>query len=335
VEVLEAQRRAALVLLASLFLLALLGFLSLGPYVVLPLLFPAVLIHLGYAREAGRILGEEAARRLGLAFSPKGELPKARLPDGRSVVAVPLLPEGEPEVHGELRGEVLGHPFRRFQVSVYGAKRFGLVGYRFSGVLYQVELSGAPFPQMNHPLPLPALHLAPRGWPTYPRERWPFLLSLLGLLGVLIIIFAQHLMGLPVLKPGASPLLLLVLPALFLYLLAAWRVATREIGPRVALEGELARRFRAWGYLGPIGEDTPLGQVLLGLWEVVGPFWLRVEGAHLFLAFPGGGPPTSLLLSPQAALRRAEEGLKGELRVLEGLVRALGEAEAQQDEVSG
>ena len=54
------------------------------------------------ALEAGRVLEEEAARRLGLAFSPKPELP-----------AVPLLPEGEPKAYGEYRGEVLGLPFRR------------------------------------------------------------------------------------------------------------------------------------------------------------------------------------------------------------------------------
>jgi hypothetical protein len=54
------------------------------------------------AQGAKRVLGEEAARRLGLAFSPKPELP-----------AVPLLPEGEPKAHGEYRGEVLGLPFRR------------------------------------------------------------------------------------------------------------------------------------------------------------------------------------------------------------------------------
>ena len=322
-EVLEAQRRAALVLLASLLLLALLGILSLGPYAVLPLLFRAVLLHWGYARGARRVLGEEAARRLGLAFSPKGELPKARLPDGRSVVAVPLLPEGEPEVHGELRGEVLGHPFRRFQVSVYGAKRFGLVGYRFSGVLYQVELSGAPFPQMNRPLSLPVLHLAPRGWPTYPRERWPFFLALLGLSGALLALLAQGLTGLPVLKPGASALLLLVFPALFFYLLAAWRVATREIGPRVALEGELARRFRAWGYTGAITGESPLGRALLKMWRALGPFWLRVEGSHLFLAFPGGNPPTSLLLPPQAALARWVGQLRREVEALAGLAQAL------------
>jgi hypothetical protein len=256
--------------------------------------------------------GEEVARRLGLAFSPKGELPKVSL-GGREGVAVPLLPEGEPRVHGELRGEVLGHPFRRSEVEVYGARRFGLVGYRFSGTLYQVEL----------PRSFPPLHLAPRGWPTYPGERWPFLLALLGLLGALVALLARHLMGLPVLRPGTSPLVLLVFPALFLYLLAGWRAATREIGPRVALEGELARRFRAWGYIGPIGEGTALGCALLRLWRTVGPFWLRVEGAHLFLAFPGGWMLANPLVPPEADLRRWEARLKREVGVLEGLVLAL------------
>jgi len=115
-----------------------------------------------------------------------------------------LFPAGEPEVYGEIRGEVLGRPFRRFEVQVYGARRFGAVAYRFTGFLYEVEL----------PRPFPPLHLAPRGWPTYPRERWPFLLTLLWLSGVLL---ARHLAGLPVLKPGTSPLLLLAFPALYLH----------------------------------------------------------------------------------------------------------------------
>jgi hypothetical protein len=136
------------------------------------------------AQEARRVLGEEAARRLGLVFSPKPELP-----------AVPLLPEGEPKAYGEYRGEVMGHPFRRFEVQVYEARRFGPVGHRFTGVLYEVEL----------PRPFPPLHLAPRGWPTYPRERWPFLLAFLGLSGVLLALLARHLAGHPVLKPGTSP----------------------------------------------------------------------------------------------------------------------------------
>jgi len=298
---LEAKRRATLVFLAVLFLLAILSALRVSPFAVLPLLL-AVFAYVGYAQEARRVLGEEAAKRLGLVFSPKPELP-----------AVPLLPEGEPKAHGEYRGEVLGRPFRRFEVQVYGARRFGAVGYRFTGVLYEVEL----------PRPFPPLHLAPRGWPTYPRERWPFLLALLGLLGALVALLARHLLGLPVLKPGVSPLLLLVFPALFLYLLAGWRAATREIGPRVALEGELARRFRAWGYIGPIGEGTALGCALLRLWRTVGPFWLRVEGAHLFLAFPGGWMLANPLVPPEADLRRWEARLKREVGVLEDLVLAL------------
>jgi hypothetical protein len=261
------------------------------------------------AQEARRVLGEEAAKRLGLVFSPKPELP-----------AVPLLPEGEPKAYGEYRGEVLGRPFRRFEVQVYGARRFGAVGYRFTGVLYEVEL----------PRPFPPLHLAPRGWPTYPRERWPFLLASLGLSGALLALLARHFSGLPVLKPGTSPLLLLAFPALYLYLFAAWRVATREAGPEVALEGELARRFRAWGYWDSIGEDTPLGQALLEMGRFLGPYWLRVEGGKLYLAFPGGsfgvqgpqrgGLPASPLLSPEAALARWEARLRGEMGALERLV---------------
>jgi hypothetical protein len=118
-----------------------------------------------------------------------------------------LFPEGEPEVYGEHRGEALGHPFRRFEAQAYGARRFGAVGYRFTGVLYEVGL----------PRSFPPLHLAPRGWPTYPRERWPFLLAFLGLSGVLLALLARHLAGHPVLKPGTSPLLLLAFPAFYLY----------------------------------------------------------------------------------------------------------------------
>jgi hypothetical protein len=308
----RAKRRGALALLAVLFLLAILSALGVSPFAVLPLLL-AVFAYVGYAQEARRVLGEEAAKRLGLVFSPKPELP-----------AVPLLPEGEPKAHGEYRGEVLGCPFRRFEVQVYGARRFGAVGYRFTGVLYEVEL----------PQPFPPLHLAPRGWPTYPRERWPFLLALLGLSGGLLALLARHLAGHPVLKPGTSPLLLLAFPALFLYLFAAWRVATRGIGPEVALEGELARRFRAWGTWDSIGavhlgcrgpkEDTPLGQALLAMGRFLGPYWLRVEGGKLYLAFPGGGLPTSPLLSPETALARWEARLRGEMGALEGLLRALG-----------
>ena len=224
-----------------------------------------------------------------------------------------LFPEGEPEVYEEIRGEVLGRPFRRFEVQVYTARRFGAVGYRFTGVLYEAEL----------PRPFPPLHLAPRGWPTYPRERWPFLLAFLMLSGVLLALLARHLAGLPVLKPGTSPLLLLAFPALYLYLFAAWRVATREAGPEVALEGELARRFRAWGSWGSIGADTPLGRALLEVGCFLGPYWLRVEDGKLYLAFPGGGLPTSPLLSPEATLARWEARLRGEMGALEGLLRAL------------
>jgi Ca2+/Na+ antiporter len=304
VRALEAKRRATLALLALLFLLAVLSALKVSPYAALLFLFSALLTYyVGYAQEAERVLEEEAARRLGLAFSPNPELP-----------ALPLLPVGEPKAHGEHRGEVLGRPFRRFEVQVYTARRFGAVGYRFTGVLYEVELSR----------PFPFLHLAPRGWPTYPRERWPFLFALLFLLGVLLALLARHLAGLPVLKPGTSPLLpLLAFPALYLHLFAAWRVATREIGPEVALEGELARRFRAWGSWEPIGENTPLGQALLEARRVLGPFWLRVEGGKLYLAFPEGGLSALPLLSPEAALARWEARLRGEMGALEGLLRAL------------
>jgi hypothetical protein len=300
--VLEAKRRATLALLALLFLLAILTALRVSPWAAFLPLFLAVLAYVGYAQEARRVLEEEAARRLGLAFSPKPKLP-----------ASPLLPEGEPEAHGEYWGEVLGRPFRRFEVDSYAARRFGAVGHRFTGVLYELEL----------PRPFPFLHLAPRGWPTYPRERWPFLLALLGLLGVLLALLARHLAGLPVLKPGASPLLLLAFPALYLYLFAAWRVATRRIGPEVALGGELARRFRAWGSWGSIRQDSPLGRVLLEMGRARGPFWLRVEGGKLYLAFPGGGLPTNPLLSPETALARWEARLRGEMGALEGLLRAL------------
>jgi hypothetical protein len=299
--VLEAKRRGFLALLAFFFLLALLSALE-DPYAALPPLLIAVLIRAGYAQKAKEILEEKAAKRLGLVFSPKPELP-----------AVPLLPEGEPKAHGEHRGEVLGRPFRRFEAQVYGARRFGAVGYRFTGVLYEVELSR----------PLPFLHLAPRGWPTYPRERWPFLLALLGLSGILLTLLARHLAGLPVLKPGTSPLLLLAFPALYLYLFAAWRAATRGIGPEVALEGELTRRFRAWGTWDSIGENTPLGQALLAMGRFLGPFWLQVAEEKLYLAFPEGGLPTSPLLSPEAALARWERRLRGEMGALEGLIRAL------------
>jgi hypothetical protein len=299
--VLEAKRRVFLALLAFFFLLALLSALE-DPYAALPPLLVAVLIRAGYAQRAKEILEEKAAKRLGLVFFRKPELP-----------AVSLLPEGEPKAYGEIRGEVLGRPFRRFGVQVYGARRFGAVGYRFTGVLYEVGL----------PRSFPFLHLAPRGWPTYPRERWPFLLAFLGLSGVLLALLARHLAGHPVLKPGTSPLLLLAFPALYLYLFAAWRAATRGIGPQVALEGELARRFRAWGTWDSIGADTPLGRALLAMGRFLGPFWLQVAEAKLYLAFPEGGLPTSPLLSPEAALARWEARLRGEMGALEGLIRAL------------
>ena len=299
--VLEAKRRGTLALLAVLFFFAVLSVLEVSPYAALSPLFLAVLIHVGYAQKAKRVLGEKAARRLGLVFSPKPELP-----------AVPLLPEGEPKAYGEYRGEVMGRPFRRFEVQVYAARRFGAVGYRFTGVLYEVELPG----------PLRFLHLAPRGWPTYPGERWPFLLALLGLSGVLLALLARHLAGHPVLKPGTSPLLLLAFPALYLYLLAAWKVVTRGIGPEVTLEGELARRFRAWGSWDSIGEGNHLGQALLEAQKALGPFWLQVMGRKLYLAFLGE-LPTSPLFSPEAALVRWEARFKREMEALRGLLRAL------------
>ncbi len=157
-------------------------------------------------------------------------------------------------------------------------------------------------------------------------------LRLLGLSGVLLALLARHLAGHPVLKPGTSPLLLLAFPALYLYLFAAWRAATREIGPEVALEGEIARRFRAWGSWEPIGavhlgcrgpkEDTPLGRALLEVRKVLGPFWLQVMDRKLYLAFLGG-LPTSPLLSPEAALARWEARLRKEMEALEELLRAL------------
>jgi hypothetical protein len=300
---LEAKRHGTLAIIAVLFLLTILGALRMNPYAFFPL-FLAAFVYLEYAQEAKRILREEAARRLGLVFSPKPELP-----------ASPLLLEGEPKAYGEYRGEVLGHPFRRLEVQIYGARRLGAVAYRFTGVLYEVRLSWSFSP----------LHLAPRGWPTYPRERWPFLLAFLGLSGVLLALLSRHFSGLPVLKPGTSPLLLLTFPALFLYLFAAWRVATRGIGPEVALEWELARRFRAWGWWNSIGEDTSLGQALLEARKVFGPFWLQVTDTGLHLAFPGGGLPTNPLLSPEAALERWEARFRREMKALEGLLRALEE----------
>jgi hypothetical protein len=108
-------------------------------------------------------------------------------------------------------------------------------------------------------------------------------------------------------------------------------VATREIGPQVALEGELPRRFRGWGSWGSIGAYTPLGRALLEARKVLGPFWLQVVGGKLYLAFPEGVSPTGLLLSPEAALARWERRLRGEMGALEGLLRALEEAHAETD----
>jgi len=301
---LEAKRYGTLVLLAALLLLSVLSALDANPFFAIPILL-AVFASWGYAREAKRVLGEEAARKLGLAFSPGP-------PSGKDLLGVPLFLVGEPKTYGEYRGEVLGRAFRRLEVEVYAARRFGRVGHRFTGVLYEVEL----------PSSFPPLHLAPRGWPTYPRERWSFFLAFLTLSVIVFSLLERYFSGHPVLKPGTSPLLLLAFPAFYLYLFAAWRVATRGIGPEVALEGELARRFRAWGSWDSIGEDTPLGQVLLEAQKALGPFWLQVLGGKLYLAFLGE-LPTSPLLSPEAALARWERRLRGEMGALEGLLRAL------------
>jgi hypothetical protein len=155
-------------------------------------------------------------------------------------------------------------------------------------------------------------------------------LAFLTLSVIVFVLLERYLAGLPILKPGTSPLLLLAFPALYLYLFAAWRVATRGIGPEVALEGELARRFRAWGSWswGSIGEDTPLGQALLEAHKAFGPFWLQVVGGKLYLAFLGE-LPTNPLLSPKAALARWEARLRGEMRVLENLLRALEEVDPE------
>jgi endonuclease YncB( thermonuclease family) len=231
IEVLEAKRRGALALLAALFLLATLSVLRVSPYVALLPLFLAVFTYVGYAQEARRVLGEEAARRLGLTFSPKPELP-----------ALPLLPGEKPKAYGEHRGEVLGRPFRRFEVQVYGGRRFGTVRYRFTGVLYEVAL----------PSSFPPLHLAPRGWPTYPGERWPFLLALLGLSGGFLALLARHLAGLPVLKPGTSPLFLLAFPALYALVLLSLGLAQGVLMGRASVvDGDTLEirgvRIRLWG----------------------------------------------------------------------------------------
>jgi len=200
-EALRAKRRATLVFLAVLLLLAILTALRVSPWATLFPLLLALFVYIGHIEELERFLEEEGARRLGLAYFP--ELPSEEVP-----LAPLLFLGGEPKAHREFRGEVLGRPFRRFEVQVYGARRFGAVGYRFTGALYELEL----------PRPFPFLHLAPRGWPTYPRERWPFLLALLGLSGALLALLARHLEGRFIVKPGNSILLpLITLPALFLY----------------------------------------------------------------------------------------------------------------------
>jgi len=67
-----------------------------------------------------------------------------------------------------------------------------------------------------------------------------------------------------------------------------------------------------------------LAKALLRLWRAVGPFWLRVEGMRLFLAFPGGGLPANPFLFPEAALRRWEERAQRELSLLRELLLSLG-----------
>jgi hypothetical protein len=90
----------------------------------------------------------------------------------------------------------------------------------------------------------------------------------------------------------------------------------------VALEGELARRFRAWGSWDSIGEDTPLGQALLEVRKVLGPFWLRVMGRSLYLAFPGSGlahePPPLPRSGPRAVGGEASRGRWGPSRGCSG-----------------
>jgi uncharacterized protein (DUF58 family) len=72
---LEAKRYGALALLVVLFLLAILSALGVSPYAALLPLFLAVFTYVGYAQEARRVLGEGAARRLGLVFSTKARTP--------------------------------------------------------------------------------------------------------------------------------------------------------------------------------------------------------------------------------------------------------------------
>lgn len=62
---------------------------------------------------------------------------------------------------------------------------------------------------------------------------------------------------------------------------------------------------------------------LLALLSFLNPNLIRVEGAHLFLAFPGRGVSTNPFLPPEATLRRWAERLRREMGALEGLVGAL------------
>jgi hypothetical protein len=54
-----------------------------------------------------------------------------------------------------------------------------------------------------------------------------------------------------------------------------------------------------------------------------GPFWLRVEGKKLYLAFTESFFPVHPLLPFEEALAREEEWFRWELKALEGLLRAL------------
>jgi hypothetical protein len=108
-EALRAKRRATLVFLAVLLLLAILTALRVSPWAALFPLFLALFVYIDYIKELGRFLEEEGARRLGLAYFPE-------LPSGEVPLAPLLLLRGEPKAHREFRGEVLGLPFRRFEV---------------------------------------------------------------------------------------------------------------------------------------------------------------------------------------------------------------------------
>lgn len=212
-------------------------------------------------------------------------------------------------------------------MDVYVARRFGTVGHRFTGVLYEVEL----------PRPFPFLHLAPKGWPTYPRDRWPFFFDLFWLSAILLVLLSRLLAGYPILKPGTSSLLL-IFPTSYFYLFTAWKGATMGVGSEVALEGELARRFRAWGEVGSIRQDTPLGRVLLEIRRARWPFWLRVEDRKLYLAFPASFFPMNPLLSSEKVLAREKDQIKWELKAIEELLRALEElrpeANAQEEHLT-